>query len=248
LGIPLKALRRFWIAGIFGLWASSAAVAEPLNLDIMELAPYGIKQPADGRHGIFADIFDALATRTGLDYRIGIFTVKRVIKQMSRKQTDCSIFLETPYFIQNHVRIGAIGWQVESVIYATRKHPLNRYEDIYGLKVAVPRGAQFGHRFDQDDRINRFLTDTYNRSVILLKNERVDAMIGTRPSLDYLIARENFSPDNLSKPLILHSKGINVFCRHGVFDKKTADRLALALKSMRESGEITKIIRSYLGG
>jgi ABC-type amino acid transport substrate-binding protein len=212
----------------------------------MELEPYGIIPTNKGQKGIFADIMQSVGKRSGFDFKVGVFTISRLLKQLKRKQSDCSILLKIPTLDQMFVPIGSIGWEVETVIYAKPPYRINKYEDLYGLNVAVPRGAQFGHKFDQDDQIARYYTDTYRRSVTLLNSDKVEAVIGTRPSLDYIFAKKGIALNAVSKPYVLDKKEIYVYCRTGVFNQTEIKRLKHELQSLRANGEIAHIINQYL--
>ncbi len=80
----MKSVIIYLYAAVFCLLNTSNAIAGPAKLAVMELSPYGIAKPADGRRGIFVEIFEAIAARAELEHRIGVYSVKRVQKQMER--------------------------------------------------------------------------------------------------------------------------------------------------------------------
>lgn len=222
------------------------SAADPVRFDVMKLEPYGITPNAQDGPGIFADILATVGKRSGLDVKVGVFTVNRLLKQLQRKQSDCSIFLKIPALDDMLIPVGAIGWEVETVIYAKPPHRINSYEDLYGLNVAVPRGALFGHKFDHDKSIARYHTDTYRRGISLLDSNRVEAVIGTRPSLDYIFSKKGITANKVSPPYILDKKDVYVYCRQGVFNQAQLGRIKNVLRTLKESGEIDRIIKRYI--
>ena len=67
------------------------------------------------------------------------------------------------------------------------KNLITKYEDLYGLKIGVKRGAKYFPQFDEDKKLNKFPVNDYKQNFEKLIAKRIDTFIITKDQGEYLI-------------------------------------------------------------
>lgn len=123
---------------------------------------------------------------------------------------------------------------------------LERYEDLYKLKVGVQIGSKYFPRFDADSDITKVPSmKDKNRLQMLLLN-RFDALIHTEVYATDLIHRNGFE-DKVEFATFKYTKYNPVYIavskKSPLYERR--EELESVLGEMIESGEMGKIIQSY---
>ena len=114
------------------------------------------------------------------------------------------------------------------------------------MRLAMTRGTRFSDRIDNNSRFIKVFTTNYEQSLVLLKAGRVDAVIGTSVSLDYLLKYTGEPEGGMAPPLIINSKSLALYCHKSVLDDERLERLRTIVKRMHDSGEIRSVFNDYL--
>lgn len=69
------------------------------------------------------------------------------------------------------------------------KNLITKYEDLYGLKIGVKRGAKYFPQFDEDEKLNKSPVTEYKQNLKMLIAKRIDTFIVTKDQGDYLISK-----------------------------------------------------------
>ena len=86
----------------------------------MNFAPYALAEDGGGRRGLFVDINAAIAARAGIDIVDSVVPIARVMKNLQRGVSDCSVFLLSPWSGANFLAVAEVVDRFDSVI-VTRK-------------------------------------------------------------------------------------------------------------------------------
>lgn len=96
----------------------------------------------------------------------------------TREREDFIRYLEAPY--QTHSA---------KVFYLRSEdpRPVVSYEQLYGLDIGVKRGARYGTRFDEDNKLHKQAVASHVLNFKKLAAGRLDLVISTESEGDYLI-------------------------------------------------------------
>lgn len=240
---------------IFVLFSVSVAHAQtvgssqndiPVRFAIMQLSPYGIIDDDGTASGYLYETGNLILEKAGFPIINNVLPLKRLGKEMFSGNRDCAIAGDTHYVKEKYQLVEKIGLNLEIGVMPRLNHPLNKYEDLYSTSVAVPRGASLSKRFDSDTNILKIITRGYSNSVQMLLKGRVDAVAGAIDSIRYNIKQENLDPDDIiGSPLVFLELELWLVCVPDRLPPSIIDRLREAIVTLRESGQIQKIINRY---
>lgn len=123
---------------------------------------------------------------------------------------------------------------------------LQRYEDLYKMRVGVKIGSKYFPRFDEDPKVNRYTSTTDESRLKMLLYNRFDALIHTEVYGTYLIydlGLENkveIAPYKFTKRNPVY---MTISKKSELYKRK--DKLEKVFNQMMESGEIDMVIHSY---
>ncbi|WP_163337876.1 ABC transporter substrate-binding protein [Desulfopila sp. IMCC35008] len=123
---------------------------------------------------------------------------------------------------------------------------LQTYEDLYKLRVGVHIGSKYFPRFDEDEKLKKFVTPYYADSFKMLVSGRIDVVIHT-DVYGLEIMNQLSLQDNVEVAPFMHTEKKPVYMaisrKSKLFNRK--DELEDVFRLMVESGEIDRIIQSY---
>lgn len=158
-----------------------------------------------------------------------------LLKNSNRE--EFTFFLSTPYKKKTNK------------IFLMRKgegQQLQKYEDLYNLRVGVQVGSNYFPRFDTDPKIRKFAsTDNESRIHMLLKN-RFDVLIHTEIYCKHLVYKMGLQEKVEVAPYAYTEYNpvyIGISKKSYLYQKR--DELDAVFSRMVESGEIDRLIQSY---
>ncbi|WP_020590670.1 transporter substrate-binding domain-containing protein [Kiloniella laminariae] len=170
----------------------------------------------------------------------------RLFKALDEGAASCAILARVPIPEARYDKLAPIGKDIQLGAIPKKSVLLEKYEDLVGLKIAVPRGVFVGDPFDHDIRLKKILTDSYDLSSVLFKFDRVDAVVGAYDSLLFNMQRAEIEPERIGLPLIFSSAPMWVMCQPGKVSSDQRARLITATERLRSNGTIARIIKKYL--
>ena len=123
---------------------------------------------------------------------------------------------------------------------------LQRYEDLYKLRVGVQIGSKYFPRFDEDQNIHKYESTADESRVRMLLKNRFDALIHTELYGTYIIydlgvqGKVEIAPYKYTKRNPVY---IAISKKSELYKRK--DMLEKVFSQMMESGEMDKVIHSY---
>ncbi len=124
---------------------------------------------------------------------------------------------------------------------------LQKYEDLYQLRIGVQIGSKYFPRFDQDTKLNKTATSHIENRFQMLVRGRLDAIIHTdiygldimyKKGLQKMVEVAPFS-HNKYNPVYMA-----ISYKSKLIERK--DELEEVLRKMVESGEMDQVIHQYL--
>lgn len=208
--------------------------------------PYGYVDEQGKKTGYLYDIANLISQKAGFGPQKRLAPLKRIARNLEFGILDCTLLATTPFVRGLASVIAPIGLTLDVGIIQRAGIILNEYEDLLGLKIAVPRGVRFDEQFDTDQRLNKVASKDYKQSVLILERGRVDAIAGGIDSIRYNAFRSGFDADKLfGKPLIFSRVAIGLVCRKEIAKTPMVLRLKEAAEVLRAQGAFEKILRNY---
>ncbi len=135
------------------------------------------------------------------------------------------------------------------VFYARHESKLEikHYDDLYGKKIAIMRGAAYFKRFNEDDKLIKVPVLTEKTAIDLLVKGRVDLVVGIESTTDHAMSVLNQPANKLVKMDYRHSDTIYGYLALSKQFHSTdlAKRIDEQLKKLADSGELTKLVAPY---
>ena len=252
---PTKVSALIVISLIQGVWfflaislLSLPAFADEDDLNFVTLShpPYGFLSSQGEKKGYLFEIANLIMAEAGFRGSNDIIPTLRVFHELENGDADCSILARVPIPEARYEKVAPIGHSIQIAIIPKKPRNLNRYEDLQGVRIGVPRGVHVGEPFDSDMTLDKVPTKGYKFSSIMFKNGRVDAVVGAQDSMLYNLDRVAVDRSTLGKALVLSAFPMWVMCQPGKVSVEQKSRLLAAARKLRSEGVINNTINRYL--
>lgn len=241
------ARRSLLIDGALCLALPAAGVlAAPSGLRAVTLtAPLFGMEGQGGANGIFVDVISELARVSGVAISNAMVPKVRGQALLKAGEADLMIGFDNAE-LQACARHVALVASFDVGIVARPGIRLHALSDLHGKTVGQLRSADYFTPFEQDSAILKYNTNTMAQMVKMLALGRVDAVIGVRESLYYAFQNEGIAPERIGDFLPLTSREAWLHYANGSYDAAMADKLAAAIRRMRDGGSIAAVIARYV--
>lgn len=170
------------------------AAKNELVVPISEFSPW--KMTAGDRYfGIDIEILRKMAERLGLRLRFISCPFARCLEHMKEGKADLITSLLKRPDRQIYIHYLQPPYHNDRKVFYVLKgksHVLQRYEDLYNLRVGVKRRVKYFARFDQDPKIRKEEVTDVIQNMEKLAMGRIDTFINSETQGDYLIAISGF--------------------------------------------------------
>ncbi|QTA84696.1 substrate-binding periplasmic protein [Desulfonema magnum] len=230
-------------------------VAELSHADVLHFVnehwpPYIIFNEKHQTEGIDIEILRLMGDRLKLDLKITQCDWVYCLRMMKNGRADIISsalkrpereaylhYIEPPYLLKS-----------TKLLYLPKGqgHRIRTYEDIQNLHIGVLKDSAYFLPFDTDTRIRKTAVRKTEQLLLMLKNSRLDAFIGTEIVADYLIRHGNY--DGLFEKSVFRYDTETAF--HFAISKKSLFASYLpqfnnAMASLIKEGLIESIIKKY---
>ena len=246
---PLLTLLAPWVFMFAFMSHLAFAEEKELVIPVSEFSPWKMID-GDKFHGIDIDILHEMAERLGLTLKFIKCPFARCLEHMKRgkadlmssivKRPDREIYiryLEPPYYTERRVFYVIKG----------KSHILQRYEDLYKIRVGVKRRVKYFPRFDEDTKINKEEVTDVIQNIKKLALGRIDTFIISETQGDYLVAISGFQ-DKFEKLQVIfkgYDRAYFGISKRSKFFRQ-ADDFKKVLEQMIEEGQIDTIKRHFM--
>ena len=227
---------------------SSHAQEKELHFGALDIPPYAAQARDGALSGLFFDLMQAYAQESNQVVHMAAYPASRLARYMRRGEVDCTIYIRTSFTESIGEPVVYLGIDFKTAVMAKKVFQLSLYDDILGLRLGVARGTVFGHRIDTDERLNKTMTRDYRTAANLLKQDRVDAILGIDWTLRYNLRAVGLSAEEIGPPLVLKSSELWLFCsRQAKLKPRDKATLRSVFQSLQKSGKIDDIVLRYQG-
>jgi polar amino acid transport system substrate-binding protein len=228
-----------WASLLVGMWLwPGASAAEPLKLVTIDTAPWAYNEGGRPK-GVFVDIVNEIARRTGLEMAIALHPFARIPRELEAGRQDCTILL----WVEDWAPFMVAGEEVSTHVFgivARKGLTLRGLDDLAGRPVSMLRGLSLGPQFDNDTRMVRQFDTDYAQGLRKLAHGRVDAVAGALPTIHYL-ARTAGLTDALGTELTQTELSLKFQCTKASRQQARMAPINDAIRAMRADGAIERI-------
>jgi len=209
--------------------------------------PYNYTE--DGkRAGLDVEIVGLVLARLGVDADHQAVPWNRVVAAVDNDQTDLAFqFVGTPARFEKYNMVGP--HRVGSTVFVVPADSALTFETVENLRdkrVGTVSGFTYAPEFDKADFIVKDAANDNTLSVRKLLGGRVDAIIGDRDTLRFIVRKEG----GIGKVKFLPKALVEAerFIAFPKARKDKADRFAAALIQARDAGEIDALFKKWSAG
>ncbi|WDP88582.1 MAG: transporter substrate-binding domain-containing protein [Desulfobacter sp.] len=171
-----------------------------------ESAPYRMFKNGRPR-GVFIDILEAVLKQTNLTSSYNVMPFKRCLLDLKTGKADLFIGLFHRPEREEYVIYlkPTIAPYVTKVFYLNkdRARHIQKWEDLYRLKIGIRGGYKHHPDFDTDQRIQKYEVNKEEQAFHMLTRNRIDAVLITEETGVYLIDKLGYANKFSTAPLRL---------------------------------------------
>jgi polar amino acid transport system substrate-binding protein len=201
--------------------------------------------------GVFIDILEAVLRRANLTSRYHVLPFKRCLAEL--KSGNADLFIGLFYRPEREAFViylkPTIAPYVTKVFYLNkdRARHIQKWEDLYGLRIGIRAGYKHHPDFDTDPRIQKFEVTTDEQNFHKLAVNRIDAVLITEETGVYLIDKLGYTGRFAPAPLRLErdNPAYIVMSRKSRLKPHIA-ALETAIAAIVDNGTLEAIRQQYL--
>lgn len=227
---------------VFGFCYSQAGLAQAKNIlqiRTISVPPYGFETKTQAS-GIYYDIANILASEAGYQVNNYVYPYARIIHELKSGKTDLTIMYKYKE-LEDFVTYIAPLPTLKNVVIGKKGNELTSVEALQGKIIAYLRGAKFSQIIDDDNKIFKYRTIDFKQALMMLKNGRVDAVIGPMDTIISAAYKLNLGSEFLGKPLIVSERApwlqVSKKSEHLI----SVDKLAAHFKAILKRGELKRL-------
>ncbi len=199
--------------------------------------------------GPYIDVLTRISNIIGLDVSIKVSPVKRAVKNYTADRSSCLFPTSAEMITQNG------GNPADSIfsIPVNRAHQhifsdtsnrsvLKSIADLKGLNIAHRRGWQIPVEISSNKTINLHTAENDFSLYAMLKNNRVDAIIGWLPDFNLMYEENQLEPLSFDNDLVLFKAEEQIGCHSFSESQDTMFRLNAALTYLETVDDMKKIL------
>lgn len=211
------------------------------------VAPYGLRGLNGAPAGLYADLLDAMAKRSGIAIDNVVVPYPRSMAMIASGEADILISIFNSRLL-NLARPLAIAFKGEVVVLGRAGSRYASIADLRGKVVAHIRSAEYHPDFHADPLIRKHETSSIDQTVRMLLEGRVDAAVGFRDSLLYTLREMGLPRERLGPSLAIGYCDVSLYLSRRVQDAGVAALLASTMEALREGGTVGDLLKRYFAG
>ncbi len=226
---------------------TSLYAQEEMRVGFGNLPPW--KMNNDNRaEGAGADIVKAIGKKLNLKVVFKLLPFKRSLKYLKNGDVDIMTGLLRKAEREEYIFFIDPPYKKKSnkVFYVLKgnKTLITKYEDLYPLSIGTKLGNKYFPRFDSDKKLTKESAISNNLNILMLLKKRIDALIITDSSGDYLIHNMGYE-DKFEKAIFGYTKNNPVYIGLSKKSHMANHKSITIISTMIKSGEIDKVISNF---
>ena len=234
------------VLAMTGLLATAAPsrAEQPLHFGIIQAEPFGMTR--DGvQGGIVHDLAQAISQAAGIPFTYTLLPLPRLLDALGSGTVDATILLPAEKTLQITDALAEVV-PVVNIVLPKAGLPLARYEDLQGRTIGILRGGNYDDRFAADPGIRKHEIPSYASGVSMVKEGRIDGMIGPEIGLYYDLKKAGVSRSDFSPHYVVNTRPLVLLVGKAMTDPATRARLKEASEAINRSGSAAGIVEGYL--
>ena len=216
-----------------------------LKASIFNIKPWGYVDKNGNPAGIDAEIVNAISKELKQEIKIDVVPYKRMMHQLSYGQTDFAIFFKSSK--SEKVAEPVIKWgELDIIVIGMKGQSIEKYSDLKNKRIGVRLGGYFHPKFDSDKSLRKQSFANYEDSIVSLKKDKVDLVIGTAATLYYEFAKQGLELSDLSEPYYIGVKEDWLHFSRKSKNLKSKSEVENAIKVLLNKGVFSQIFSKYL--
>ncbi|WP_374356712.1 substrate-binding periplasmic protein [Chitinimonas sp.] len=227
------------------LFSVISAMAAPLRIGSIDVAPFGLMSNEGELDGIFVQMANRVVQKANLPYTHLLYPSGRLYVMLEHHQLDLAVSSRNLDRDLGLVRLGKL-WELEGVIVYRSALPLQvrKLDDlapylIGRLNGTCPTLAKAGMRL--------YSLNDYNQGLRMLAAGRLDGLCGDRASLRYSIQRSAMDLQSSTQMLTFLRTDVWLFANPAL-DGPTQLALRNATEDLYKSGTAQRLVERFLPG
>jgi ABC-type amino acid transport substrate-binding protein len=214
LNLPIRPIIMFWFCALMcvGITTPLHASDAPLRVLALMAKPFGYTDKGGVARGMVVDWVSAIMKQAQISYEVTVATFPRIRQEMQLGQADVTVLLRSGSTDQVAKCVEAIS-VVRTVVVGKRGSEFSAIQDLYQLKKPVGgvSGAKYGAEFDEDKKIPRFMTNSYEQGITMLFRNRLSAIVGVENALMKAAHSLGHPRDEFGTPLLINKKEVCLY-------------------------------------
>lgn len=174
---------------------------ETLNIDIININPFGIEDEKSTQKGIHYDYFKEVMRRINKPFKLAIKPYPRVINSLLKSEIHLTMVYKQNSFPKEFELCKSIGFK--NFIISSKNSPISSLNDLKNKSIGIIRNAKYEDHFDNDNSIKKIELKNYLQGLKMLDIDRLDGLAISEPAYKYFArARKN----KYAQPLYLNTK------------------------------------------
>ncbi|PKG85366.1 hypothetical protein CXF85_07195 [Colwellia sp. 75C3] len=207
------------------------SVKDKLTASVPSFAPFYFVTDDEKCQGVAVNVLANITKKIHYPVEILPLPYARIIRSLDIGTLDLALIFKNNILADSVDYMGPVSLSKVIVLTAIDA-PIHEYSELKNLTaIAVIRNAQFEHKFDQDESLNKVSVESYSQAVKMFNRGRVDAVIGSLVGLDYELRAQNLNLKMLDSAFHLGNKEWWLHVSNKTSNHHILSQLSVAVKS-----------------
>ena len=234
------------------LYANCSFSNERLVIAVDHAPPYSYTQGESRPRGLLIDIMLRISKQLNIPLQLVPCPISRCIELVKSGQADIAgAFIRTPEreVDMNFLSPAYMVLNSPFVFYAQTESSIkvDKFEDLYGKRIGLVRGAAHYSRFDNDEKLIKVAVQSEKVAMDLLLKGRLDVVIAVEQTADHSLSVLNQPTHRLKKLSYRHDEPV---LGYAVSSKRSKnqdliDQVAKQLTELAKTGELSQLVEIY---
>ncbi len=254
----MSLLRLFALPLLLALWSlhsnasNNGSKPKEITVAITNAPPYEVVTKQQPAQALILDILEHIGDSLNFVIKPIECPLPRCLRLLQKGNIDAvgNLMLtpERAKFLE-YIQPAYMELHSSFIFYRLTDRPIdiNRYEDLYGKRIAVTRGGAYFDRFNNDDKLVKVEVLDQTQTYDMLFNYRVDVVIAIEETAEHsnkLLSRDlaklkklDYRFDELILGYMAFSKAFD--------DQALLSRIKAKMIEYRNDGTLTKLVAKY---
>ena len=215
-----------------------------LQVRTIDISPYGIKAN-QLLSGVYYDMANLLLDRVGISREHHIYPYVRIMHELKTGKTDLTImfkYKELAPFVEYIFPLPPL----KNVVIGRKAQVFDSIESLHGKTIAYLRGAKFSDDIDKNSAIKKYTVINFEQGLLMLKNGRVDAIIGPLEPIYNAANKLNLTKGFFNSPLVVSKRVPWLQVSKKSLHKISKKQLETVFSTLIKQGHLTRIKAEYV--